>query len=101
MFLPELGSFVAAMLFAVQPIHTEAVSSVCVLVYFLLVKYSSETVSLNQEKSSRLHHNSTVVAGRSTYVRYGGLAAKSSLPTPALIVVGSGLVLTLSPVGGT
>lgn len=26
MFLPELGSFVAAMLFAVHPIHTEAVS---------------------------------------------------------------------------
>lgn len=26
MFLPELSSFVAAMLFAVHPIHTEAVS---------------------------------------------------------------------------
>jgi hypothetical protein len=27
LFLPELGSFVAGMLFGVQPIHTEAVSS--------------------------------------------------------------------------
>lgn len=28
MFLPELGSFVAAMLFAVHPIHTEAVRNI-------------------------------------------------------------------------
>ena len=63
MFLPELGSFVAAMLFAVQPIHTEAVS----LYTYLFITYFCISKRLLWESSS---HFSTTALQKLCFKRH-------------------------------